>query len=68
MNGALTTRQVADACHCSINTIARLCDNGTLKSFRVPNSRHRRVVKLDLLAFMQNEGMPQSFIDEAAKL
>lgn len=50
----LSTRQVADALGCSLNTIYKLLDSGGLRSFYV--GTRRRVRLADLEEFMANGG------------
>lgn len=58
MKLAFTTGQVANICGFSINTTRKLVDAGTLPSFRIPNSTHRRVSRAVLIEFMTKHGIP----------
>lgn len=53
-----TTGQAAKICKVSQQTIIRCFDNGTLKGFRVPGSRFRRIPRDELFAFMKDNGIP----------
>jgi excisionase family DNA binding protein len=53
-----TSGEVARICNVSSPTVIKWIDTGTLKGFRIPGSKARRVAKKDLLAFMNEHGMP----------
>ena len=53
-----TTRQVADFCNISQPTVIRLFDDGRIKGYRLPGSRHRRIPPLRMIEFMREEGIP----------
>jgi excisionase family DNA binding protein len=55
----LTTSQVARKMSVSQTTVRRLCNDGSLKSFRLA-SGHRRVKRADLAAFMREHGIPEN--------
>lgn len=54
----LTTGQAALVLRCSQKHVSQLIDRGLLRGFRMPGSRHRRIVRADLDAF-QNRHLPQ---------
>lgn len=54
----LTTGKVAKICGVSPNTVAKWCDAGMLKGFRIPGSGGRRIVCADLKAFLVVHKMP----------
>ena len=56
--GVLSTGQVARACGMSQGTVQSWLNAGRLKFYRLPASRHRRVLLRDLLAFCEQYGMP----------
>lgn len=58
-----TTGQAATFCQVSQQTIIRCFDNGTLKGFRVPGSRFRRIPRDQLFAFMKDNGIPTDILD-----
>jgi two-component system, OmpR family, response regulator len=53
-----TTGEAAKICKVSQQTIIRCFDNGSLKGFRVPGSRFRRIPREQLFAFMKENGIP----------
>lgn len=53
-----TTGEVARICNVSSPTVNKWIDTGMLKGFRIPGSRARRVARKDLLALMNEYGMP----------
>lgn len=58
---ALTTGEVARICEVAPRTVAKWCDNGKLRSYRIPsNSRYgdRRIEKRELFRFLQANNMP----------
>lgn len=48
----------AKICKVSQQTIIRCFDNATLKGFRVPGSRFRRIPRDQLYVFMRDDGIP----------
>ncbi|MFC1849694.1 hypothetical protein ACFL27_05735, partial [candidate division CSSED10-310 bacterium] len=60
-----TTGQVAKLCAVSIRTVARWIEMEHLKAFRLPGEGSEfRVMKKDLLVFMNNFGLPTDHIAE----
>ena len=53
-----TTGEVAKICGLSQKTIIRCCDQGQLKSYRVPGSKFRRITREAVLEFMREYGIP----------
>ncbi|MAJ47686.1 MAG: regulator [Planctomycetes bacterium TMED75] len=53
-----TTGEAALLCGVSQQTIIRCFDSGKLNGFRVPGSRFRRIPRLELIAFMNANGIP----------
>ena len=53
-----TTGEAAKICKVSQQTIIRCFDNGSLKGFRVPGSRFRRIPREQLYSFMKENGIP----------
>ena len=53
-----TTGEAAKICKVSQQTIIRCFDNGSLKGFRVPGSRFRRIPRDQLYIFMKENGIP----------
>ena len=58
-----TTGEAAKICKVSQQTIIRCFDNGTLKGFRVPGSRFRRIPRDQLFAFMKDNGIPTDALE-----
>lgn len=52
-----TTGEVAKICRVSQQTIIRCIDNGSLKGFRVPGSKFRKIPRNELLRFMRENGL-----------
>lgn len=66
-NDVFTTGDVALICRISQQAVIRCFEmpdgtEGKLKGFRVPGSRHRRIVRRELEKFMQNCGMPMEWL------
>lgn len=57
----LTTGMVAKVCHVAARTVSKWIDSGILRGYRVPSLNNhggdRRVLKSDLVQFMQQNGM-----------
>lgn len=53
-----TTGEAALLCGVSQQTIIRCFDSGRLNGFRVPGSRFRRIPRLELIAFMNENEIP----------
>jgi excisionase family DNA binding protein len=49
----------------SPRSVAKLIDRGELRGFRVPGSKHRRVLRSDLVTFMRDCRLPDAWIEEA---
>lgn len=62
-----TTGEAAKICKVSQQTIIRCFDNGTLKGFRVPGSRFRRIPRDQLYAFMKDNGIPTDALESGKK-
>jgi len=58
----LTTGQIANLCRCAPRTVAKWIDDGALKGFRLPGSKDRRVVLVQLFCFMRERGMPLEWL------
>lgn len=52
-----TAGDVARICRCAPRTVGKWIDKGTLKGYRLPDSRDRRVLRRDLAAFMVTHDM-----------
>ena len=62
-----TTGEAARICKVSQQTIIRCFDNGTLKGFRVPGSRFRRIPRDQLYAFMKDNGIPTDALESGKR-
>lgn len=62
-----TTGEAAKICKVSQQTIIRCFDNGTLKGFRVPGSRFRRIPRDQLFSFMKDNGIPTDALENGKK-
>ena len=62
-----TTGEAAKVCKVSQQTIIRCFDNGSLKGFRVPGSRFRRIPRDLLFQFMQENGLPPDALESGPR-
>lgn len=62
-----TTGEAAKICKVSQQTIIRCFDNGSLKGFRVPGSRFRRIPRDQLFQFMRDNGIPTDALESSKK-
>lgn len=62
-----TTGEAAKICKVSQQTIIRCFDNGTLRGFRVPGSRFRRIPRDQLYAFMKDNGIPTDALESGKR-
>lgn len=62
-NDVFTSGEVARICSVSSPTVIKWIDSCLLKGFRIPGSKARRVARKDLLAFMNENGMPLENLD-----
>jgi excisionase family DNA binding protein len=62
-----TTGEAAKICKVSQQTIIRCFDNGSLKGFRVPGSRFRRIPRDHLFVFMKDNGIPTDALESGKK-
>ena len=58
-----TTREAAELCTVSRQTIIRCFDRGELRGFRVPGSRFRRIPRPNLIRFMKARGIPTTELE-----
>ncbi len=59
----LTTGEVAKICNVAPRTVSKWFDSGTLKGYRIPGSKDRRIPLTELLKFMKAHGIPTDGID-----
>ena len=62
-----TTGEAAKICKVSQQTIIRCFDNGSLKGFRVPGSKFRRIPREHLFLFMKDNGIPTDALESGKK-
>ena len=62
-----TTGEAARICKVSQQTIIRCFDNGSLKGFRVPGSRFRRIPRDLLFQFMKDNGIPTDALESGKR-
>ncbi len=62
-----TTGEAAKICKVSQQTIIRCFDNGSLKGFRVPGSKFRRIPREQLFAFMRDNGIPTDALESGKR-
>ena len=62
-----TTGEAAKICKVSQQTIIRCFDNGSLKGFRVPGSRFRRIPRDQLFSFMRDNGISTDALENGKK-
>lgn len=53
-----TVGKVAKVCRVSPQTAAKWFDRGLLKGYRIPGGKDRRIPRENLIAFMEEHGMP----------
>ena len=54
----LTTGEVAKICNVAPRTVSKWFDSGSLKGYRIPGSRDRRIPVSELVRFMRAHGIP----------
>ena len=54
----LTTGEVAKICNVAPRTVSKWFDSGSLKGYRIPGSRDRRIPSSELMKFMRAHGIP----------
>ena len=67
MKTVYTTGEAARICKVSQQTIIRCFDNGSLKGFRVPGSRFRRIPRHELFSFMRDNGIPTDALESGKR-
>ena len=63
----LSSAEAATVCRMSGSVTRRLMDAGKIKSWLVPGTRHRRVLKADLRRFMAANDIPTDLLDTATE-
>ncbi|QYU70388.1 response regulator [Leptolyngbya sp. 15MV] len=54
----LTTGEVAKICNVAPRTVSKWFDSGSLKGYRIPGSKDRRIPMAELIRFMRAHGIP----------
>jgi len=54
----LTTGEVSKICNVAPRTVSKWFDSGTLKGYRIPGSKDRRIPVAELIKFMKLHGIP----------
>ena len=54
----LTTGEVAKICNVAPRTVSKWFDSGSLKGYRIPGSKDRRIPLAQLVRFMKEHGIP----------
>ena len=54
----LTTGEVAKICNVAPRTVSKWFDSGSLKGYRIPGSKDRRIPVPELIKFMKTHGIP----------
>lgn len=54
----LTTGEVAKLCNVAPRTVSKWFDSGSLKGYRIPGSKDRRIPVSNLMQFMKAHGIP----------
>lgn len=55
---AFTVGEVARSLNVSTGSVKKWCDNGSMKHFRIPQGRDRRVLYTDLVRFCEEHNVP----------
>ena len=62
-NTTLTMGQVAKICEVCPKTVHGWIARGNIKGYRIPNSKHRRILLRDLVKFLEDNDM-SCFLDK----
>ena len=54
----LTTGEAAKLLQCSQTVVVKACNAGLFEGFRLPDSRHRRLLKSSVIAYMREHDIP----------
>lgn len=61
---ALTTGDISKICGVTPRTVSKWFDNGSLKGYKIPLGKDRRVRIGDLLIFMREYGLPEEYLKD----
>jgi len=67
IKAVFTTGEVAEVCGISQQTVIRCFDRGTLRGYRVPGSKFRRVPRDALIEFMRDNHIPPENLDSGKR-
>jgi len=59
----LTTGEVAKICNVAPRTVSKWFDSGSLRGYRIPGSKDRRIPVSELIKFMRAHGIPMDGIN-----
>jgi excisionase family DNA binding protein len=59
----LTTGEVAKICNVAPRTVSKWFDSGSLKGYRIPGSKDRRIPVAELVRFMRSHGIPMDALN-----
>jgi len=59
----LTTGEVAKICNVAPRTVSKWFDSGSLRGYRIPGSKDRRIPVAELIKFMRAHGIPMEGIN-----
>src|SRR2546421_3624149 len=62
MKDVLTTGEVAKICNVAPRTVSKWFDSGSLRGYRIPGSKDRRIPVTELIKFMRAHGIPMDGI------
>lgn len=62
----LTTGEVAKICNVAPRTVSKWFDNGSLKGYRIPGSKDRRIPMAQLVRFMKQHEIPLDGLQSGA--
>lgn len=56
--------------HCGVSprTATKWCDSGKLRAYRIPGSNDRRIMRTDLVRFLEAHGMPMHGLHEGCRV
>lgn len=63
-NETLTVGEVIHLTRCSRSTVHRWIDTGLLRGYRIPGSKHRRVLRSEFVAFCREYELPVQGVDQ----
>lgn len=64
----LTVGRVAAILRMAPRTVSKLIDSGSLPGYRIPGGNHRRVFRSELVRYIKDNRLPDTFLLEAEQL